>query len=104
MTHNTIWIVTAEPSTTRGRHRISEISIEELSLNINVFIEQMSTILEKTPEKLGKFKLEELEIHTEISAKGTLSILGTGGEIGANGGLKFVFRRSSAEEKGIDYS
>jgi len=51
--------------------------------------------LEKTPEKLGKFQFEEFEVYAEITGKGTLAILGTGGEIGATGGLRFVFRRSS---------
>jgi hypothetical protein len=96
MNRDTIWIVTAAPSTSRGQPRVTEISLDELSLNINIFIEQMRTILERTPEKIGKFDLAEIEIHTEISAKGTLVILGTGGEIGANGGLKFVFRRLPA--------
>jgi hypothetical protein len=91
MDNNTIWIVTGEP-VTRGE-RLRELKVEELSVNMNLFLEQMSNVLDKTPEKLGKFQFAEFEIHAEVTAKGTLAILGSGGEIGAAGGLKFVFRR-----------
>ena len=91
MSENTIWVVTGEP-TTRGRN-LKELKIEELSININLFLEQMDGVLEKTPEKLGKFQFVEFEIHAEVTAKGSLALLGTGGEAGATGGLKFVFRR-----------
>jgi hypothetical protein len=39
-------------------------------------------------------------VYAEITGKGTLAILGTGGEVGATGGLRFVFRRSSASGDG----
>jgi hypothetical protein len=91
MDSDTVWIVTGEP-VTRG-DRLRELKVEELSVNVNLFLEQMNDVLDKTPEKLGKFQFAEFEIHAEVTAKGTLAILGTGGEIGAAGGLKFVFRR-----------
>ena len=61
----------------------------------------MDPILENTPEKLGKFNCDELEVHAEIPGKGSIMLFGTGGESGATGGLRFVFRRTSipAEEK-----
>ncbi len=52
------------------------------------------------PEKIGKFDFEEFEIHAEVTAEGTIAILGTDGKIGAAGELRFVFRRSSASEGG----
>lgn len=91
MNDDTIWVVTGEPAT-RGRG-LKELKIEELSINVNLFLEQMNDVLTKTPEKLGKFQLVEFEVHAEVTAKGTLALLGTGGEAGATGGLKFVFRR-----------
>jgi len=98
MTDNTIWVVTSKP-TTRGRN-LRKLDVEELSVNINLFLNQMNSMLEKTPEKIGQFHFAEFEVHAEITAKGTLAILGTGGEVGATGGLKFVFRRlPSANEE-----
>ncbi len=91
---DTIWVVTSEPIATRGGRQSKPLRVEVLADNVNLFIGQMGAILEKTPEKVGKFHFEELEVHAEISGKGTLTLFGTGGEIGATGGLRFVFRRS----------
>lgn len=90
---DTIWVVT-DASLTR-RRGATALNIEDLSVNVNVFIEQMREVLEKTPEKLGRFQLMEFEVHAEVSAKGSLNLLGTGGEAGAAGGLKFVFKRAT---------
>jgi hypothetical protein len=99
MDKDTISVITGDSISTRGG-KSKQLKVEELSDNINLFLDQMGSLLEKTPEKLGKFHFEEFEVHAEITGKGTLSILGTGGEIGATGGLRFVFRRSPAPEQG----
>ncbi len=92
-----ILVITGEPTTRSGRMR--ELPIDELSVNVNLFLEQVNRVLEKTPEKMGKFEFLEFEVSAQVTAKGTLAILGTGGEIGAQGGLKFVFRRSKANSQ-----
>jgi len=93
MDKDTILVVTSDSVVTRGGG-VKPLEVDKLSVNINLFIEQMGSLLEKTPEKLGKFHFDEFEVHAEVTGKGTLAILGTGGEIGATGGLRFVFRRS----------
>jgi hypothetical protein len=104
---DTIWVITSEPlETTRGGFREDEskqakpLKVKELAININLFLEQMSSVLEKTPEKIGKFHFEEFEIHAEVTAEGTIALLGSGGKIGAAGGLRFVFRRSTTSVDG----
>jgi hypothetical protein len=71
------------------------MSLVKVSVNINLFLEPMGNILEKTPQELGKFQFEEFEIYAEVTGKGSLAILGTGGGLGATGGLRFLFRRSA---------
>ncbi len=95
MDKDTILVVTGDSITTRGGG-VKPLKVDELSVNINLFIEQMGNLLEKTPEKLGKFHFEEFEVYAEVTGKGTLAILSTGGELGATGGLRFVFRRSTS--------
>ena len=90
-----IWIITTDHVQTRGRRSLKEISTEQLSINISLFINEINKVLDKTPDKVGKFRFEEIEISAEISAKGTLALLGSGGEAGATGGIRFVFRRGS---------
>jgi hypothetical protein len=95
MEKDTIWVVTGETVVTRGGE-MKQLKVEELAVNVNLSIEQMGSILEKTPEKVGKFHFDEFEVSAEITGKGSLAILGTGAEVGATGGLRFVFRRSSS--------
>jgi len=92
---NKIWVVTSDSAVTTRGGGPRQIRIDELSVNISVFLEQVGTALEKAPEKLGKFHLEEFEVHAEVTAQGTLAILGTGLQAGTSGGLRFVFRRHS---------
>lgn len=92
----TIWVITGGSiATTRGSGT-KQLKIEELSVNVNLFLEQIGNILEQTPEKLGRFHLDEFEVHAEVTAQGTLAVLGTGIQAGAAGELRFVFRRTSA--------
>jgi|SRR5581483_5284705 len=95
MDKDTIVVVTGDSVPTRGGG-IKTLKIDELAVNVNVFIEQMGDLLAKTPETVGKFHFEELEVYAEVTGKGTLALLGTGGEVGATGGLRFVFRRASS--------
>ena len=96
---NEMWVVTSEPTATRGGSRqLKQLKVEELTMNINLFVEQLGNMLSDTPEKVGKFRFEEFEVYAEITGKGTVAILGTGGEVGATGGLRFVFRRSSGSD------
>ena len=94
---DTMWVVTSEPMATRGTgiKQAKPLKVDVLAENIHLFIWQMGNILEKTPEKLGKFNFEELEVHAEVTGKGSIMLFGTGGEVGATGGLRFVFRSTS---------
>lgn len=93
MEKDTIWVITGETVEVRGRGA-KQLKVEELALNVNLLLEQIGSILEKAPENVGKFHFDEFEVFAEITGKGSLAILGTGGEIGATGGLRFVFRRT----------
>jgi hypothetical protein len=93
---DTMWIVTSDTmAMTRGGGP-KPLKVEDLAVNINLFIEQMGAVLEKTPEKLGKFHFDEFEVHADITGQGTIAVLGSGVQAGATGGLRFVFRRSGA--------
>jgi hypothetical protein len=100
MDNDTMWVVTSEAIARRGSGGFKQLKVEELSVNVNLFLEQVGGILEKTPEKLGKFHFDEFEVYAEVTGKGTIALLGTGGEAGATGGLRFVFRRSSFSSNG----
>lgn len=89
----TIAVITSDAAPTRAWGGPIQLDVAVLSDNVQRFMQQVERVLAKAPSTLGEFRFDEVELHAEISAKGTLSLLGTGGEGGATGGLKFVFRR-----------
>jgi len=91
-TDQTELLVLTSDTGTRG-WGATKLKVQELSAHVNLFLNQMNSILEKTPQTLGQFRFEEFEVQAEITAKGSLALLGTGGEAGATGGVKFLFRR-----------
>lgn len=77
----------------RGGFGAIELNVAVLTENINLFLVKMETIIEKTPEEVGKFKLSEITVSAEISAEGGLVLIGTGVKAGASGGITFKFAR-----------
>ena len=64
MDKDTMWVVTSEPMVTRGGGKQAKpLKVEWLAENVNLFIGQMGALLENTPEKVGRFQFEELEVH-----------------------------------------
>ena len=71
-----------------------KISVAKLERHLNDFINLMGEVVAKVPNNLGDFKLDTITLTAEISAKGQISLLGTGAEIGSKGGLTFTLKRS----------
>ena len=92
-----MWVITGDLVATRGSGP-KQLKIEDLSINVNMFLNQMGSILEKAPDKVGKFQFNEFEVHAEITAQGTIAVLGSGMQAGASGGLRFVFRRTGTSD------
>jgi len=75
------------------------LKVDILANNVNLFLTQIEGILANTPETLQKFQFAEFTVSAEISAKGQLVLLGTGGEAGATGGVTFTFRKMPVPKK-----
>jgi hypothetical protein len=95
---NTILVRAAEETGIRRAGvvpRAKELEVDVLADNVQVFMLQIEQILEKAPEDVGKgrFQLTEFTVSAEISGKGELALMGTGVEVGAQGGLTFKFER-----------
>jgi len=94
---NTILVKTSGAADMRGLGP-GELKVADLSVNVNLFLGQIETLLERAPDTVGRFEFAEFEVHAEVSAKGQLILLGAGGEAGATGGLKFVFRKTKSAQ------
>jgi hypothetical protein len=89
---DTILVSTADITVMRGRAP-KELNVEILGKNVNLFLTQIEDVLENAPNEVGTFKLTELTVSAEISAKGQLVLVGTGAEAAAKGGLTLKFER-----------
>lgn len=91
---DTILVRATDATVTRRIGGPKELKVEVLAENVNLFLGQIEGMLAKAPEEVaGKFKLTEFTVSAEVSAKGSLVLLGTGGEVGGSGGLTFKFQR-----------
>ncbi|MDX2044710.1 MAG: hypothetical protein SF097_26100 [Acidobacteriota bacterium] len=75
------------------RYGSSEIDPEQLKTRLNKFLSAMSSVVETVPNTFGEFALDSVTLTAEISAKGQVSLLGTGGELAGKGGLTFTLKR-----------
>jgi hypothetical protein len=93
-----ILVVTSEEGVVRGG-LTNRLKTEELARHITTFLHQMGRVLDEVPETAGAFRFTDFEVSAEVTAKGSLALLGSGGETGAKGGLKFVFRRTRTQSE-----
>lgn len=68
---------------------------ELIQERLSKFLSTFSGIAQKLPEEMGPFAVDSIELSVEISAKGHVGLLGSGGEAGGSGGLKFTLKRKS---------
>lgn len=80
------------------RYGRGEVSSEELRRRVEHFISSMKVVLSELPNKVGCYNLDQIAVSAEVSAKGHVSLLGSGGEVGGKGGLIFLFKSLGAEE------
>src|SRR5580704_13922551 len=73
-----------------------QVSSDFVEAQLKGFLSEMDTILQSLPSKVGTFELESMELSVEITAKGSIGLLGSGGEIGGKGGLTFKLKRKGA--------
>ena len=71
-----------------------EVDAADLKKRIVSLLGSMQSLIDDAPEEAGKFSVESLTFSVEITAKGSVSLLGTGGEIGGRGGVTVTLKRS----------
>ncbi len=76
-----------------ARYAREPVSVDALASRLRSFSESMKEVVQGVPETMGGFKVDEITLSIEITAKGTVSLLGSGGEIGGTGGITITLRR-----------
>ena len=75
-----------------------EVDKETLRRRLAGFLETLRDVIEGTPAFLGEFKVESVTLTVEVTASGSVSLLGTGGELAGSGGLTFTLKRDEKKE------
>jgi hypothetical protein len=83
-----------------ARYQRRTVPLEKLGEQFNAFVENMRDVVSRVPTSMAGFRLDEICFTAEVSAKGTVNLLGTGGEIAGNGGITVTLRREPNPEGG----
>jgi hypothetical protein len=81
------------------RYGRGEIPVEVFRRRVEHFMTAMQDVISGLTTAAGDYYLDQVQVNVEVSAKGQLSLLGTGGELAGKGGLTFTFKRQ-AEQNG----
>ena len=69
------------------------VQVETLQTNIIHFLGKMDSVVRSSPDTIGEFDLDRIEIHAETNGEGQVGLLGTGVSVGATAGITFVLSR-----------
>lgn len=74
------------------------VDLDDLEQNVQEFVKKIGGIVMRLPKEVGAFELDSIKLSAEVSAKGSLSFLGTGGEVEGRGGIEFEFKRPTEQK------
>jgi hypothetical protein len=77
----------------RWTARRVEVRTDDLAKRLGDFLAGMSGVVDGLPETMGGFEVDSITLAVEVTAKGQVSLLGTGGELAGTGGLTFELKR-----------
>lgn len=71
-----------------------DLPVDTLQKNLAEFIDRLGASLESIQSRISNYDLDEIEINIEVSATGSISLVGSV-EAGATGGITLKFKRCS---------
>ncbi len=72
------------------------VNVQKLEDEVRSFLGALEKIIGNLSQEVGNYKMDTISVTAEVNAKGKVSLLGSGGEVGGKGGLTFAFKRSSS--------
>jgi hypothetical protein len=75
------------------------VDADKLRQNLADFTSKLDHAFGAIPKALGELSLDSITVSVEISAKGTISLIGIGGaEVAGKGGISFTLKRGSSDK------
>ena len=84
------------PGESLAKGVINAISVSSLKANMEHFFNQLHEILDSGKDKIGAFQVEQVEVSAQITGDGKVCLMGSGVEVGVQGGIKFVLKRAKS--------
>ena len=72
---------------------LNAVSVAVLKDNVARFFSQLHEILDTGAEAIGAFEVSQVEVSAQITGSGQVCLLGSGGKVELEGGIKFVLKR-----------
>ena len=69
-----------------------EVPADLLKDRVERFVATIRDVLDGVQGVVGNYRLEQVQVSAEVSAKGQVSLLGTGGELAGKSGFTFTFK------------
>lgn len=83
-----------------ARFQREAVKVADLEGALRAFLASMGGVLSAVPFALGEFRIDQIELSLEVSAKGAVSLLGSGGEVGGTGGVTLTLTRQEGAGRG----
>jgi hypothetical protein len=77
----------------------STINVDQLKQNLVEFIKKIDIIVDELPEFTKSYQMDKIKISVNISATGSVSLAGTGGQVGMIGGVQIELKKKSSIDK-----
>lgn len=71
----------------------TDVNTDELTKSLGGLLKSMDGVLSSLPAFIGEFRLDSMTLDVEISAEGSVSLLGTGGKLSGKGGISLTLKR-----------
>jgi hypothetical protein len=70
------------------------VSPDKLRVHLESFVSSMKDVLTAVPKAMGNYQIDQVSFTVQVSAKGTVCLLGMGGgAVGATGGIQITLKR-----------
>jgi hypothetical protein len=86
------------------RYSRQTVAAVDVARRVEEFVDTLGAVLARLPAVMSGFEIDNITVAAEVSAKGKLALLGTGGELGGKGGLTFTFRRRGSDREGGEFT
>jgi len=78
----------------------NRVKTDTLRDNLESLLGKLNGVMSSLPAEIGQYDLTEMTLAVSVTAKGSVSLLGSGGEVSGQGGITLKLTRKKPEPTG----